>query len=467
MAESFRCPSCSAPLDFEGKPMQKCRFCGSSVIVPTGVIQNSNVFGGAGKLNFSDLSALTGKALKIGEIQRLIHSGNKIEAVKLFRETFGVGLKEANDAVAAMERGESINMSGIQFRGLTAPRTDAARIDVFSDEQTRAVVKKVGVAVGGSILGSVVVTLLVIGGVIALAFYLISSSTQKTFDGPSPQPSVAAPVTVKSSPTPEPSIAEELLKFGGEGMGAGKFNDNRAVAVDADGRIYAADYSGGRIQIFDADGNFQTQILNDTKRTVNGLAVDRKGNLFVLQGWDIYRLNRETGEETAKFRIEMATAVAVGLDGKVYVSAFRSGVTVLTNDLKQIKSFQISKDLGLDLIREIAVDGAGNLLLLEGREMVIFKLSPDGKLLTRFGGRFSGSPEGKPKSQFDGMASGVAVDSQGRIYVSQVSRISIFDANGNYLNEFKAMQAFGMALNDKDELFVASRPFVVKYKVNL
>ena len=49
MTQTFKCPSCSAPLEFEGKPMQKCRFCGSSVIVPSGAIQNSNVFGGFGE----------------------------------------------------------------------------------------------------------------------------------------------------------------------------------------------------------------------------------------------------------------------------------------------------------------------------------------------------------------------------------------------------------------------------------
>src|SRR5215218_8191879 len=113
MAESFRCPSCAAPLEFEGKPMQKCRFCGSNVIVPSGVIQSSNVFGGAGNLDFGDLSSLTGKALKIAEMQRLIQSGQKIYAIKLFRETFGVGLKEAKDAVDAMEEGKSIDISGM------------------------------------------------------------------------------------------------------------------------------------------------------------------------------------------------------------------------------------------------------------------------------------------------------------------------------------------------------------------
>lgn len=425
-------------------------------------MQDANVFGGAGNLNFSDLSSLTGKALKIGEIQRLIQSGNKIHAIKLFRETFGVGLKEAKDAVDAMERGESFDISGIQVQSSTS------RIDLRSNPQNLEAAKKIGVAVGGSILGSVVVTVLLIGGIIALAFYLISSSIDKTVKQIAPPATSAPPATpVKAaSPTPEASIAEELLKFGGEGTGAGKFTDNRAIAVDADGRIYAADYSGGRIHIFGADGNFQTQILNDTKRTVDALAVDRKGNLFVLQGWDVYRLNRETGEQLGKFRVDMATDMAVGLDGKVYVSAMRDGVTVLSGDLQKIKTIQISKDLGLDYIRQIAVDGAGNFLLLEARELAIFKLSPDGKLLTRFGGRGSGSADKMPKSQFSGMVAGLAIDSQGRIYVSQVSRISVFDSNGNYLNDFKATQAFGLTLNDKDELFVAARPFVVKYKVS-
>jgi ribosomal protein L7/L12 len=36
--------------------------------------------------------------------------GNKIEAIKLYREATGVGLKEAKDAVEAIERGESITM---------------------------------------------------------------------------------------------------------------------------------------------------------------------------------------------------------------------------------------------------------------------------------------------------------------------------------------------------------------------
>ena len=516
MTETFKCPSCSAPLEFEGKPVQKCRFCGSSVIVPAHVMQSSNVFGGAGRLDFGDLSALTGKALKIAEIQRLIQSGQKIHAIKIFRENFGVGLKEAKDAVEAMEAGKSIDISGLRvvastptiyqmddeilteiqrlarggnkieairrFRetfgvGLKEAKdaveaiergesVDLAglRANAFNAQNVE-IVKKVGVAVGGSILGSVVVTFVLIVGAIIGVFYLVSRTIGDAVETSPPPP--AAPPPVRAQPAAESSIAEELLKFGGEGTGAGKFKDNRAVAVDPDGKIYSGDRAGGRIQVFDAAGNFQTQIMTGDNRTIDALAADRKGNLFALTGYDVLRFNRETGENLGKYRVDSASDMALGLDGRLYVSNRRGEIAVLSTEGAKLKTIQISRDLNLDWIEQIALDGAGNFFLLDNRTSAVFKLAPDGKLLTRFGGRSDEPPDKMPKTQFYGGGEDLAVDSQGRLYVSQIMRISVFDANGNYLNDFKANQAFGMAFNDRDELFVAARPFVVKFRVKL
>jgi hypothetical protein len=180
----------------------------------------------------------------------------------------------------------------------------------------------------------------------------------------------------------------------------------------------------------------------------------------------VFRINRETGETLGKYRVDSASDMAIGLDGKLYVSGRRGGITVLSADGAKLKTFEINKDLNLDYIQQIAVDGTGNFFLLDGRNYAVFKLSPDGKLLTRFGGRGSGSSDKMPKAMFSGSPQNMAIDSQGRLYVSQVSRISVFDSNGNFLNDFTATQAFGMAFNDKDELFVAARPFVVKYQLN-
>ena len=39
-----------------------------------------------------------------GAIREMVLSGRKINAIKLYRELYGVGLREAKDAVDAMER---------------------------------------------------------------------------------------------------------------------------------------------------------------------------------------------------------------------------------------------------------------------------------------------------------------------------------------------------------------------------
>ena len=44
----------------------------------------------------------------LGAVADLLRSGQKIEAIKRYRELVGVGLKEAKDAVEAMERGEAV-----------------------------------------------------------------------------------------------------------------------------------------------------------------------------------------------------------------------------------------------------------------------------------------------------------------------------------------------------------------------
>ena len=50
------------------------------------------------------------------QIKALLFQGNKIAAIKIYREGTGVGLKEAKDAVEAIERGEPVySPEPIQF----------------------------------------------------------------------------------------------------------------------------------------------------------------------------------------------------------------------------------------------------------------------------------------------------------------------------------------------------------------
>jgi large subunit ribosomal protein L7/L12 len=44
----------------------------------------------------------------VDPLMDLVRSGKKIEAIKIYRQRMGVGLKEAKDAVEALERGEPV-----------------------------------------------------------------------------------------------------------------------------------------------------------------------------------------------------------------------------------------------------------------------------------------------------------------------------------------------------------------------
>lgn len=456
MTETFKCPSCSAPLDFEGNPLQKCRFCGSNVIVPTSTIRQSSLFGGFGNIDFSNISDLTGKALKIAEIQSLIQQRRKIEAIKLFRETFGSGLAEAKDAVERMERGESIDISGMQVR------TSQPRAPISVDPK---VARLIGLSVGGPIIGMVVVSMIliaIIGGVILFTMYRVTAD---------PTPPVSPSRTVPEMPkiaTSEkrPSIATEVFKVGGEGTGAGKFIDNRTIAVDSEGRIFSADFQGGRVQMLDANGAFLQQITADTTRSVDALVVDRKGTLFVLQGYDLIRMDVAKNLELGRTRIDSAVDAALALDGKIYVATRRKGVTVLNPDGSVARSITFPKELGLDLPSQIAVGGAGTMFIHDDRTGAIFKLKADGTLLGRFGGRSSPGAKSPNQLHFSSI-NDLAVDSVGRLYLVETSAITVVDGDGAMVGQFDATQAFGIALNDRDELFVASRPNVVKYRIEL
>ncbi|CAN5568309.1 hypothetical protein BH20ACI4_BH20ACI4_03990 [soil metagenome] len=437
MAETFRCPSCSAPLDFEGKMMQKCRHCGSNVIVPADVFRSSDAFGGVGSLDFSDVSALTGKALKIAEIQRLIQSKQKIYAIKLFRETFGGGLKEAKDAVDAMENGKSVDISGM--------RIQAANLQ--SNPQNLEAVKKAGIAIGGSILITIIITTIIIVGATGAIFYFTLSSVNRSIDR-----TIVSPETPPRESEAD-AKAVEILKFGGEGNGAGKFKDNRAVAVDGNGKIYSADYNGGKIQVFDKDGKYLNQWIADAKMNLYDLVADRKGTVYIAQNKGIFAYEGESGKLLYQVQNVSSRGLALMPDGKI-AATIGKGFAIFDSELNKLKEFKDANEAADTTFgfEEIAADGDGVIYMITRTENYICKFSADGKFLDRF------KVEGSPNA--------IAVDNKGRIFISDTSDINVFDAEGKQLESFRTTQAFGMAFNDAGELFVASRPFVVKYQLN-
>lgn len=433
MTRKFNCASCSAPLEFEGTPSQKCRYCGSTVIAPP------ELFYAAGTSPFGDFSSLTGKALKIAEIDQLIHDGRKIDAIKLFRETFGVGLAEAKDAVERMERGESVDISGMHVRSTRA----ASAADIEK-------VKKIGYTIGGSILGTIVLSMLIIGGVVVAVVYFTWTAIESNV--PAAANSVERQTAPAQSPSPEPDSVE-IQKLGGEGTGAGLFKDNRHVAVDGKGRIYSSNYSPHRIHVFDADGKFLNQWAPETGSNLYDLVADREGNVYLANDKGVFKHEGETGKLIARSATQHPRGMALTWDGKIVVAS-RKVIVILDGALKVVEEWPDAAEKANSTFgfEKVTVDADGAVYALDNHSNEICKFSPDGKFVDRFssGGR---------------SANAMAIDPKGRLFVSDTSRINVLRLDGELVRSMKSNQAFGLAFNSEGDLFIASRPYVLKQKL--
>ncbi len=433
MPKLFNCAACSAPLEFEGTPFQKCGYCGASVIVPGEMFfQNDSRFAPPGKFG--------GRAEKIAEVQRLISSGKKIEAIKVFRETFDTSLRAAKDAVEALERGEGYDMA---HAGAAVNRQEI-RLDPV-------VMKRAGAVAGGTIVVSMVVAFLILAGVAVAIFLTVREEIPVIGDSTEP--------TRLADGGPGGGGSEgtsELLRIGGKGTGAGRFEDNRAVAVDGRGMIYSADYSGGRIQAFNPDGSFNTQWESQGSDLVFDIAANRQGVVYVLHNKGIYSYAADTREQLNIYESYYLRGMAVTPEGRVVAVGQRS-ITILDPELKTIKEFPkaasdaSSQSVGFE---KVAVDGAGTMFMVERRGGDIIRFSKDGKFLNRI-------PTGVRSPN------GIALDPAGNIYVTDTSSIVVVNREGKILEPIKATQAFGITFNDNGEMFVASRPYIIKQKLAL
>src|SRR5262245_40942690 len=117
------------------------------------------------------------------------------------------------------------------------------------------------------------------------------------------------------------SKSGEFIKWwGGKGAGAGQFNVPHSIAIDSKGRLYVADRSNNRIQIFDQEGKYLDQWTNFG--TPWGLFI--KGELiYVVDGTENNcLLIASTKDGTVLEKIGgliNPTAVAVDSHGAIYV----------------------------------------------------------------------------------------------------------------------------------------------------
>ncbi len=106
MSLIFQCPSCKRNLQYEGGDslFQICRHCRGKIIVPSQVVHQQEDEHNARRRQ-NPLQKLNPQ---LSQIQNELKSGNKINAIKIFRETYGTDLRSAKEAIDTMEYGGNL-----------------------------------------------------------------------------------------------------------------------------------------------------------------------------------------------------------------------------------------------------------------------------------------------------------------------------------------------------------------------
>jgi hypothetical protein len=269
------------------------------------------------------------------------------------------------------------------------------------------------------------------------------------------------------------SFVDEALVIGGEeGIGPGFFQDTRWLGVDGAGNIYAADFDGGRVQVFAADGAFRDQWTTGSGGTLAGIAVDRAGTVTTLEQGLLFRYEGLTGaalgqlsaddEGPAPTRYDdIALApngdlLAIGDDRLVRFDD--SGAVVAARD---DLFAQLPADATPTVLRDMALDGQDNLYVIFVFDAPVYRFDRDGAYADRFG------QEGDGEGDFSSPTA-LAVDGRGRVLVSDGPDLMLFDSAGRFVKSTRVDGvAFDMVFDDEDALYRMDRNGnrIVKYEL--
>jgi ribosomal protein L7/L12 len=111
------CPGCGAPVDVDERV---CPYCGAAIAVSA---SDPTLLSG-----FS-----SGASDSLSEVREQIKRGKKIEAVRTYREITGASLKEARDAVQAIELGQPVAVPGQATLSTAAPAAFASSAEAMDE----------------------------------------------------------------------------------------------------------------------------------------------------------------------------------------------------------------------------------------------------------------------------------------------------------------------------------------------
>jgi sugar lactone lactonase YvrE len=189
---------------------------------------------------------------------------------------------------------------------------------------------------------------------------------------------------------------------------------------------------------------------------IQSLDVDHSGVLLLVSRGAIRRFDTADGRELEPFPNPQASYyedLSVAPDGRIAVIANSEDVLVYDTRYNLVLSVpqavsSVTADSELD--SDIAIDGLGNLYVLGHFNGSVFQYNPQGVFTNRI------SSEGEEDGQLSAPGD-LAVDGQGRLYISDINGVKIFSSDGRYLDKFDLSgYVAGLNFDTQDRLFTIS-----------
>ncbi len=109
-------------------------------------------------------------------------------------------------------------------------------------------------------------------------------------------------------------VGKFIKSWGSKGTGDGQFADAHSLGIDGAGNVYVADQGNKRIQIFDNDGNFKSQIANIGAPAA--LCLTRTGHPYLFSSNSNPVNDIDSGGEIYKLELDGTVAGKFGRAGK-------------------------------------------------------------------------------------------------------------------------------------------------------
>ncbi|HEY7835660.1 MAG TPA: hypothetical protein VIG30_18955 [Ktedonobacterales bacterium] len=249
-----------------------------------------------------------------------------------------------------------------------------------------------------------------------------------------------------------------LGTIGSFGSANGLFNGPYGIAASVVGTLYVTDIGNKRVQAFDLSGNYLTQWGSASFANPQGIAVDRAGMVYVVDAGTqtVYKFDGggslvgwysapspDSNSHTGKF----VTPVGVGVGGapnapiSVYVGDYATGAVQRFDQVINPQAHNYQAQWGsigsgngqFNGAWGMAIDSAGNVYVSDVSNNRVNKFDQFGNFLLAFDGLVSGNQMSSPH--------GLALSPDGTtLYVvdSGNNRILEFTPSGGYLGQFGA-----------------------------